>query len=313
MKKAERINDMILFLADKNSFNLKELMNRYTISKSTALRDVQSLEEIGLPIYSELGRYGKYQLLDTRIIAPGLFTEGEIYALYFALLTLKSYRSTPFNVGVTTLELKYNQVLPTKLQQELLLMNKIISLEQINHSNTSLFLKDIVKGILRETVFTIRYLKNQEQQSMTVQFIQLSSKFGQWYAKIWNMETKKIRVIRCDKIQELAETDAFEPRLLEELLKKTATFYQKDPLRSFSIEVDEKGKDIFSKGHYPSMTIEPYQKNYLISGQYQANEEDFIMDYLLQFGQSVLQIEPLHLQKRILKRAIAIADYWQKL
>ncbi len=313
MKKAERINDMILFLADKSSFNLKELMNRYTISKSTALRDVQSLEEIGLPIYSELGRYGKYQLLDTRIIAPGLFTEGEIYALYFALLTLKSYRSTPFNMEVTTLELKYNQVLPTKLQQELLLMDKSISLEQINHSNTSLFLKDIVKGILREKVFTIHYLKNQEQQSMTVQFIQLSSKFGQWYAKIWNMETKNIRVIRCDKIQELAETDAFEPRLLEELLKETATFYQKDPLRSFSIEVDEKGKDIFSKEHYPSMTIKPYQKNYLISGQYHANEEDFITDYLLKFGQSVLQIEPLHLQKRILKRAIAIADYWQQL
>lgn len=313
MKKAERINDMILFLADKNSFNLKELMNRYTISKSTALRDVQSLEEIGLPIYSELGRYGKYQLLDTRIIAPGLFTEGEIYALYFALLTLKSYRSTPFKMEISTLELKYNQVLPAKLQQELLVMNKIISLEQINHSNTSLFLKDIVQGILRETVFTICYMKNQKQQSMTVQFVQLSSKFGQWYAKIWNLETRKIRVIRCDKIQELAETDIFEPRLLEELLKETTTFYQKDSFISFSIEVDEKGKDIFSKEHYPSMTIESYHENYLIKGQYHADEEDFITDYLLQFGQSVLQIEPLHLQKKISKRAIAIADYWQQL
>ncbi|MBO0440126.1 helix-turn-helix transcriptional regulator [Candidatus Enterococcus ikei] len=313
MKKAERINDMILFLADKNSFNLKELMERYRVSKSTALRDVQSLEEIGLPIYSELGRYGKYQLLDTQIIAPGLFTQGEIYALYFALLTLKGYQSTPFNIESSTLELKYNQVLPEKLRQELSLMSKIITLEQVNHSNTSLHLKEIVQGILRETVFAIRYLKNHEEVSMTVQFAQLSSKFGQWYARIWNLETKKIRVIRCDKIQSLDEIKSFDAIPLEILLEETKMFYEKEQLLSFSIEVDEKGRDIFSKENYPSMKITANQEHYLITGQYHETETEFITDYLLRFGQSILRIEPACLQKSVSARANAIADYWKQL
>ncbi|MEI2312695.1 HTH domain-containing protein, partial [Bacillus nitratireducens] len=51
MKKTERINDMLIFLNNKRYFNLKDLMARYDISKSTALRDIQSLEEIGVPIY----------------------------------------------------------------------------------------------------------------------------------------------------------------------------------------------------------------------------------------------------------------------
>ncbi|MCC2461088.1 HTH domain-containing protein, partial [Bacillus mobilis] len=55
MKKTERINDMLIFLNNKRHFNLKDLMVRYAISKSTALRDIQSLEEIGVPLYSELG------------------------------------------------------------------------------------------------------------------------------------------------------------------------------------------------------------------------------------------------------------------
>ncbi|WP_207696373.1 hypothetical protein DOK67_0003037 [Enterococcus sp. DIV0212c] len=313
MKKAERINDMILFLADKNSFNLKELMERYHVSKSTALRDVQSLEEIGLPIYSELGRYGKYQLLDTQIIAPGLFTQGEIYALYFALLTLKGYQSTPFNIESSTLELKYNQVLPEKLRQELSLMSKIITLEQVNHSNTSLHLKEIVQGILRETVFAIRYQKNHEEVSMTVQFVQLSSKFGQWYARIWNLETKKIRVIRCDKIQSLDEIKSFDAVPLEILLEETKMFYEKEQLLSFSIEVDEKGKDIFSKENYPSMKITANQEHYLITGQYHETEIEFITDYLLRFGQSILRIGPVCLQKSVSARANAIADYWKQL
>ena len=48
MTKSERINDMIIFLSKKNYFNLKDITERYSISKRTALRDVQSLEKLGL-------------------------------------------------------------------------------------------------------------------------------------------------------------------------------------------------------------------------------------------------------------------------
>ncbi|MBO0422394.1 helix-turn-helix transcriptional regulator [Enterococcus plantarum] len=309
MKKAERINDMILFLADRNSFNLKELIERYQISKSTALRDIQSLEEIGLPIYSELGRYGKYQLLDTRIVAPGLFTEGEIYALYFALLTLKGYRSTPFTIESSTLELKYSQVLPEKLRQELQLMREIVSLEQVNHSNTSQYLKEIVQGILHEKVFNVRYDKKQESVMIKAQFVKLSSKLGQWYARIWNVETQQIRVIRCDKITLLEEEESQVSLSLEDLLEKDETFYQNEQLIPFSIKVDEKGKDIFSKENYPSMSIQVTEGGYLISGSYHAAEEEFITSFILRFGKSILQIEPDHLKDSLVKKASSLVQY----
>lgn len=313
MKKAERINDMILFLADKNSFNLKELIERYSISKSTALRDIQSLEEIGLPIYSELGRYGKYQLLDTRIVAPGLFTKGEIYALYFALLTLKGYQSTPFNMESSTLELKYSQVLPEKLQQELLLMRRIIMLEQVNHSNASQYLKEIVEGILHEKVFNVQYAKKQEIVSIKAQFVQLSSKFGQWYARIWNNGTQQIRVIRCDKIMSLEEENTQAALSLETLLEKAKTFYQSEKKLSFSIKVNEKGKDIFSKENYPSMSIQVSEGNYLINGYYHKTEEEFITDYFLRFGTAIIQIEPIQLKESLLKKASSLAEYLYQL
>ncbi|MNM87604.1 HTH domain protein [compost metagenome] len=70
MKKSERLNDMLMYLNDKKSFNLKCIMERYSISKSTALRDVQSLEEIGMPIYSKAGRNGYYGILPNRLLSP---------------------------------------------------------------------------------------------------------------------------------------------------------------------------------------------------------------------------------------------------
>ncbi|EAD4976821.1 HTH domain-containing protein, partial [Listeria monocytogenes] len=58
MNKSERLNDMMLFLNDKNTFQLSDIMTKYDISRSTAIRDIKSLEEIGMPIYSERGRNG---------------------------------------------------------------------------------------------------------------------------------------------------------------------------------------------------------------------------------------------------------------
>lgn len=313
MKKVERINDLLFFLADKNSFNLKELMERYQISKSTALRDIESLEEIGLPLYSELGRYGKYTILDTKIAAPILFTEGEMYALYFSLLTLNGYKSIPFNAESDTLEKKYRHVLPQKLQEKLTLMNQIVVLEQTNHSRVSRYLKEIVQGIIDEAVFEMVYSKEGRNKHSIVQFIQLTSKFGQWYAKIWNFETEKIRIIRCDKIKDLHLSKKNTAKSITELLSQVKDLKKRSSAISFSVIVNEKGSDIFTKENYPSMKMEPYQENYRISGSYDASEVEFIAAYFIRFGESILSIEPEQLKVLVTNKLKSLLTHFETL
>ncbi|WP_418789034.1 helix-turn-helix transcriptional regulator [Paenibacillus lutimineralis] len=77
-------------------------MDKYHISKSTALRDISSLDQLGMPIYSEHGRHGRYGILQNRLLSPIIFTMDEVYALYFAMLTLEAYQSTPFHLCEST-------------------------------------------------------------------------------------------------------------------------------------------------------------------------------------------------------------------
>jgi len=91
MNKSERLNDMIRYLNGREFFNLSDLMEKYKISKSTALRDIDSLEQLGMPIFAEHGRHGRYGILKNRLLSPITFTMDEVYALYFAMLTLESY------------------------------------------------------------------------------------------------------------------------------------------------------------------------------------------------------------------------------
>ncbi|MCR8986300.1 HTH domain-containing protein, partial [Brevibacillus laterosporus] len=74
MKKSERLNDMIRYLNNREVFNLNDLMDKYKISKSTAIRDIRSLEQLGMPIFSEHGRNGRYGILKNRLLSPIIFT-----------------------------------------------------------------------------------------------------------------------------------------------------------------------------------------------------------------------------------------------
>ena len=46
-KKTERIQQEMFYINEKKVFHLKELMETFAISKSTALRDIQELEALG--------------------------------------------------------------------------------------------------------------------------------------------------------------------------------------------------------------------------------------------------------------------------
>lgn len=145
MRKSTRLNDMMIFLNDKSYFNLKDIMQEYGISKSTAIRDIQSLEEIGMPIFSETGRNGRYGILKNRLLSPIIFTVDEMYALYFAMLTLNAYESTPFHLSIEKLKKKFETCLSDELINTINKMEHTLSLEGTKHYNSSPLLKDILE------------------------------------------------------------------------------------------------------------------------------------------------------------------------
>ncbi|MDQ0116619.1 putative DNA-binding transcriptional regulator YafY [Paenibacillus harenae] len=60
------------------------------------LRDLQELSELGVPLYSEVGPHGGYQVVRERVLPPIAFTEGEAVAMFFAVHALRHYSSLPF-------------------------------------------------------------------------------------------------------------------------------------------------------------------------------------------------------------------------
>ena len=203
MNKSERLNDMIRYLSGKNSFRLRDLMERYSISRSSALRDVRALEELGLPIFTRAGRGGSYGILPNRLLTPILFTVDEIYALYVAMRTLDSYQTTPFHLDVARLREKFEECAPLH-RASLHRIADILRLDVTKHANESACLRDILQFAVKEQPCVIQYQKK-ELRRYTVQFFEIRAAYGQWYGTAHDFEMGQARVFRCDRITAVEE------------------------------------------------------------------------------------------------------------
>ncbi|EAH0706120.1 YafY family transcriptional regulator, partial [Listeria monocytogenes] len=292
MKKSERLNDMMLFLNDKNVFQLSDIMTKYDISRSTAIRDVKSLEEIGMPIYSERGRNGHYQVLRNRLLSPIVFNIDEVFALYFSMLTLKAYETTPFHLSVEKLKTKFERCLSAEKIEMLRKTEEVFSLGYIKHNNQCEFLDVILQFTMEEKVCQINYDKKGIEKTYVVQFYNISSAYGQWYVTSYDFETKRMQVFRCDRILELEENHAFEAKKLTDLKSETDYLYKKKDAINFEVEIASNGVDLFFKENYPSMKLNQEQGRNVIRGFYNRGEEPFIINYLLGFGDKINMVQP---------------------
>ena len=308
MKKSERLNDLMVYLNGKNTFNLKEIMNKYKISKSTALRDIQSLEAMGMPIYSQSGRNGFYGILPNRLLSPIVFNVDEMYALYFAMLTLSDYQTTPFHLCTEALKNKFEMCLSNEKISQLRKMEAILSMGVIKHFNESHCLKDILTFAIENKVCEVEYKKNSKTQIYFVQFFDISSSFGQWYSTAYNFKSEKPLVFRCDKIVSVKESAHFVAKERSEFKKTDELIYKNIDAIEFRVEITQKGVDKFYKENYPSMKLEKNGEQFYINGFYNLGEERFIENYFISYGDQVLSITPEVLRNNI-KNALNKLDF----
>ncbi|EAF3594958.1 YafY family transcriptional regulator [Listeria monocytogenes] len=313
MNKSERLNDMMLFLNDKNTFQLSDIMTKYDISRSTAIRDIKSLEEIGMPIYSERGRNGHYQVLRNRLLSPIVFNIDEVFALYFSMLTLKAYETTPFHLSVEKLKTKFERCLSAEKIEMLRKTEEVFSLGYIKHNNQCEFLDIILQFTMEEKVCQINYDKNGIEKTYIVQFYNISSAYGQWYVTSYNFETKRMQVFRCDRILGLEENDAFEAKKLVDFKRAAENFYKKEDVTNFEVEIASNGVDLFFKENYPSMRLRQEQGKNFIRGYYNKGEERFIINYLLGYGDKIIAIQPDSLREMLLNELGSLQNHFLKL
>ncbi|KMZ52702.1 helix-turn-helix transcriptional regulator [Dorea sp. D27] len=205
MSKADRLIEMMITINAKKHFTVGELAEEFSVSKRTVLRDLQSLERAGFPLYSEVGAAGGYHVLKERVLPPITFSENEAKAIFFAYQSMQFYRNVPFEQeGISVLK-KFLNCLPPDMQNSITqIQNKVVFWVPDRHCSSPL-LRDLLDIVTNGWGVTVRYSSEHSESVRTIVPIGLYAMNGLWYCPTYCMKAMAVREFRVDRIEEIIE------------------------------------------------------------------------------------------------------------
>ena len=84
MNRLDRALGILLWLRSRKTVSAAELAKQFEVSQRTIYRDIETLSELGIPVYAEMGRAGGFRLLEGYFLPPVMFSVGEAVSAVIA-------------------------------------------------------------------------------------------------------------------------------------------------------------------------------------------------------------------------------------
>lgn len=310
MKKSERLNQELIFLSDKYSFQLKDLETEFGISKRTALRDMEELESMGLAFYVEPGRHGGYRLVNQSPLVPIYFNTDEVQAIFFALKALDLLSATPFKKSYSQIRQKLFATMSDERKQMISETLDVIHYYNVAPVSEQNHLELILQALMEDQIVKMTYTQN-ENKRIRLQFLELFYRNGIWFTKAYDVRNKKWGIYRCDFMKDVMIEEEIRDTFTKEELKELQLEYEKTYHDiSFKCRLTEQGKEKFLKNHYPNMRLEIIENTPYIVGGYNQEELSYMTHYLISFGKHVKIEYPDELKESYLTQLQEMVDQY---
>src|SRR6266480_2083303 len=113
---ATRVLTVLELLQSRQRISGPELAERLEVDTRTVRRYIMMLQDLGVPVEAERGRYGSYRLRPGFKLPPLMFTDDEALALTLGLLAARKMGLAVAAPAVEGALAKIERVLPTTLR-----------------------------------------------------------------------------------------------------------------------------------------------------------------------------------------------------
>ncbi|MFB9275385.1 helix-turn-helix transcriptional regulator [Cohnella cellulosilytica] len=204
MSKSKRLMELMMTVNRMRKFTVKELAAEFGVSSRTILRDLQELGELGVPLYSEVGPHGGYQVLKERILPPIAFGVDEAAAMFFASHALRHYLSLPFEAESSSALQKFYYYMPGDVRDRIDEMKNRVDFHARDRRQKVDCLGLLLEAAVRQRVVTIRYGSKKEDSERSIQPVGIYASNGFWYCPAYCFLRRGFRLFRCDRIESAA-------------------------------------------------------------------------------------------------------------
>ena len=310
--KLERLLAIIMLLLNRKQINAKELAEYFEVSQRTIYRDIDAINQAGIPIVSYMGADGGFGILENYKISKNFLDDYEINSLITAL---KNLNNTVNNRKISLTLEKLENMKPRKdisnNSSNAIPIN--IDYNNWNSNNTDKEkLKALNKAIYEKRRISFDYINTKgEYTSRTVEPLSLLLKDFSWYLHGYCRRKEDYRLFKVKRMRMLNVTEDFftrEAPPLESLDYSEEWYKDKKVINitlKFKVEARTRVVDSFNEEQ-----IQFYEDG-TAEVNFTAPEDLWLFELILGFGSQVEVIEPPHLRVLIRQKAVEISNIYK--
>ncbi|WP_057767125.1 helix-turn-helix transcriptional regulator [Cytobacillus praedii] len=298
MSKAKRLNEMIMMVNRRKRFTVKELAQEFGMSKRTILRDLQELSEMGVPLYSESGPFGGYQVLNERILPPIAFNEGEAISIFFAIHALRHYISLPFDSEYESIIKKFYLNLSGDIRDTIDKMKNRVEFVSVYQQEETPYIKQLLEVSIKQEIVIVGYEINGEITYRSIQPIGIYANEGKWYCPSYCFLRKDYRVFRCDRIKTIELDENTVPIDLSTiyLTNRFSLINRNKETYQLHVELTNKGVDKYKSTKWPNIELSKRKDGTgFLKGMILKSDTDFFTEFFINYGEDAMVKSPSEL------------------
>lgn len=208
--KVDRLLSIVMVLLERKTMSAKALAEMFEVSLRTIYRDMESINQAGIPVVSSPGLHGGFQIMPEYKLDKKLFTAADLTAI---LMGLGSLASMPGNEEWVRTQAKVRSLLPLQQAEEIELKSSQIVIDlkpwMGNHAVTAV-LPLVKKSLYEQRLLSFLYSDRKGQSTKRrIEPYRLVLKDYRWYMYGFCLD-------RCDfrlfKVGRMAEAEMLEER-----------------------------------------------------------------------------------------------------
>lgn len=292
MMQVHRMFEIIYLLMHKKTLTAKELADQFEVSPRTIYRDIDTLCEAGIPIYTTKGKGGGIRLVDSYILNKSILSEKEQEEILSSLYGLHAVSGDTEQV-LSKLSGLFNKTSPSWIE---------VDLSQWGADDSGKY-QLLRTAILQQRVIVFDYYNSYGQFSRRrVEPLQLWFKHKTWYLRAYCTDKEAVRLFKLTRMKRLEQLeDIFEecPLLRTDGLLPDPPSRQ-TPSIQLVLRIDaSQAYRVFDEFEEEQITKEQ-DGSWLVTVEYP--EDEWVYGYLMSYGPYAEVLAPAHIRDMLKER-----------
>ena len=198
-----RVLAVLELLQSRGQIGGAELAERLGVDRRTLRRYIATLEEMGIPITTEQGRYGGYRLVPGFKLPPMMFTEEEAQALSLGLIAARGLGLADAAPAIESVQAKLDRVLPSAPRKTVAALRESVALQtgEARTNADAKLLRALSESAQARTSSALRYrAADGSVTSRDFDVYGLIFRTGRWYVVGHCHLRKGLRTLRLDRV-----------------------------------------------------------------------------------------------------------------